>query len=291
MMRKILYIAVFMLAAVSASAQSSSYEQRYHLLVSKFGPAGVGVETVLDNWAKTDSTNIKLLTARFKYYFTKAQRSEVVKKPSKKYLGMDPLISLKDTTGNDVYYYQETFYDDELYGQALKAADKAICYHPDHLDFRFMKANAYISYEKESPDMALASLLDLIEENGLRKTGWKYEGADAPEDFFEEAMQEYCYSFYTIGSTESMKAFLKLSQKMNSMYPNNPVFMNNIGSYYMIAEKDYKTALKYYSKVQKKFPDDYTAIKNGSLAAKMSGNQKLEKKFLQALAKLKSKEN
>ena len=78
---------------------------------------------------------------------------------------------------------------------------------------------------------------------------------------------------------------------MNSMYPNNPVFMNNIGSYYMIAEKDYKTALKYYSKVQKKFPDDYTAIKNGSLAAKMSGNQKLEKKFLQALAKLKSKEN
>ena len=291
MMRKILYIVVFMLAAVSASAQSSSYEQRYHLLVSKFGPAGVGVETVLDNWAKTDSTNIKLLTARFKYYFTKAQRSEVVKKPSKKYLGMDPLISLKDTTGNDVYYYQETFYDDELYGQALKAADKAICYYPDHLDFRFMKANAYISYEKESPDMALASLLDLIEENGLRKTGWKYEGADAPEDFFEEAMQEYCYSFYTIGSTESMKAFLKLSQKMNSMYPNNPVFMNNIGSYYMIAEKDYKTALKYYSKVQKKFPDDYTAIKNGSLAAKMSGNQKLEKKFLQALAKLKSKEN
>ena len=82
----------------------------------------------------------------------------------------------------------------------------------------------------------------------------------------------------------------KLSQKMNALYPESPVFMNNIGSYYMIAEKDYKTALKYYTKVQKKFPDDYTAIKNGSLAAKMSGNQKLEKKFLQALARLKSTE-
>jgi tetratricopeptide (TPR) repeat protein len=290
MMRKILYVAALMLAVVSASAQSSSYEQRYDLLVSKFGPAGIGVETVLDNWAKTDSTNIKLLTARFKYYFTKAQRSEVVKKSTKKYLGMDPLISLKDTTGNDVYYYQETFYDDELYGLALKAADKAIYFHPDDLDFRFMKANAYISYEKESPDMALASLVALVDEEAQRKKVWKYEGEEAPEDFFQEAMQEYCYSFYAIGSTGAMKAFLKLSQKMNALYPESPVFMNNIGSYYMVAEKDYKTALKYYAKVQKKFPDDYTAIKNGSLAAKMSGNQKLEKKFLQALARLKSTE-
>ena len=104
-------------------------------------------------------------------------------------------------------------------------------------------------------------------------------------------MQEYCYSFYAIGSTESMQAFLKLSQKMNALYPDSPVYVNNIGSYYMIAEKDYKTALKYYSKVLKKFPEDYTAIKNGALAAKLSGNQKLEKKYLQALANLKSKEN
>lgn len=138
--------------------------------------------------------------------------------------------------------------------------------------------------------MALASLVALVDEETQRKMVWRYEGEEAPEDFFQEAMQEYCYSFYAIGSPEAMKAFLKLSQKMNALYPESPVFMNNIGSYYMVAEKDYKTALKYYAKVQKKFPDDYTAIKNGSLAAKMSGNQKLEKKFLQALARLKSTE-
>lgn len=280
-----------MLAVVSASAQTSTYEQRYDLLVSKFGPAGVGVETVLNNWAKADSTNMKMLAARFQYYYTKAQSSEVVKKPTKKYLGMEPLISLKDTTGADVYYYQETFYDDELYGSALKAADKLVSLYPDHLDYRFLKANAYISYEKESPDMALASLLALAEEDSQRKKAWMYEGEQADKDFFQEAMQEYCYSFYSIGSTESMQAFLKLSQKMNALYPDSPVYVNNIGSYYMIAEKDYKTALKYYSKVLKKFPDDYTAIKNGALAAKLSGNQKLEKKYLQALANLKSKEN
>ena len=185
-MRKIIYIAVLMLAVMSASAQTSNYEQRYDLLVSKFGPAGVGVETVLDNWAKADSTNMKMLTSRFKYYFTKAQRTEVVKKPTKKYLGMDPLISLKDTTGADIYYYQETFYDDELYASALKAADKLITLYPDHLDYRFLKANAYISYEKESPDMALASLLALAEEDSQRKKAWIYEGEQADKDFFQE---------------------------------------------------------------------------------------------------------
>ena len=290
-MRKFFLSVAVLAASLAANAQNASrYEQRYDLLVSQFGPAGVGVETVLDNWAKADSTNAKMLTGRFTYYFTKSQTESIESRPGKKYLGMDPVLTLKDSLGNDVYYYQISVFDDEMYGKAVVAADKAVALWPDRLDFRFMKANAYIAYEKESPDMALAYLLSLADENLKRKSSWEYEGEKVDQEFFQEAMQEYCYSFYAIGSPEAMKAFLKLSQKMNALYPESPVFMNNIGSYYMIAEKDYKTALKYYTKVQKKFPDDYTAIKNGSLAAKMSGNQKLEKKFLQALARLKSTE-
>ena len=68
-----LYILCLLLVCPLLSAQTVNYEQRYDLLVSKFGPAGIGVETVLDNWEKTDSANIKLLTARFNYYFTKSQ--------------------------------------------------------------------------------------------------------------------------------------------------------------------------------------------------------------------------
>ena len=199
-MIKKLYTFVLLLAvSCIASAQGSGYEQRYDLLVSKFGPAGVGVETVLENWARTDSTNTRLLAARFQYYFNKAQRTEVVKKSQNRYLGMKPLLSLKDTTGADVYYYQESFFDDEIYGQALKAADKAVQFHPDNLDFRFMKANAYIAYEKESPDMALAYLVALAHENASRKQPWIFDGVKAQDGFFEEAMLEYCYSFYTIG--------------------------------------------------------------------------------------------
>ena len=154
-MKKIITAAVAALISLAASAQSEKYEQRYNLLVSKLGPDGVGVETVLKSWEQADSTDSKMLLAKFNYYFTKSQSSQVVAKPFRKFLGMEPVLTLKDSTGTDIYYYQEPFYDDELYGQAMKAVDKAIRLYPEKLDFRFLKANAYIAYDKESPDMAL----------------------------------------------------------------------------------------------------------------------------------------
>ncbi|MBQ8809209.1 MAG: hypothetical protein IJZ69_02620 [Bacteroidales bacterium] len=286
-MKKIIMFAAALLlsyTAVMAQTESERYEQRYEMLASRLGPAGVGIETVLDNWAKVDSTNARMLLGRFSYYFTKAQTSEIVTKPQKKYLGMDPLLTLKDSLGNDVYYFQQNVFDDELYGQAIKAADRAISFWPDRLDFRFMKANAYIAYEKESPDMALAFLTALVDENVRRKGAWEYEGTAADPDFFEDAMQEYCYSFYTIGSDAAREAFLTLSQKLSGLYPGNAGFMNNIGSYYLV-KHEYKTALKYYDKVLKKHPSDYTAIQNGLIAARRLKSEKLEKKYLTMMVK------
>jgi len=287
MMKKIIMFAAALLlsyTAVMAQTESERYEQRYEMLASRLGPAGVGIETVLDNWAKVDSTNARMLLGRFSYYFTKAQTSEIVTKPQKKYLGMDPLLTLKDSLGNDVYYFQQNVFDDELYGQAIKAADRAISFWPDRLDFRFMKANAYIAYEKESPDMALAFLTALVDENVRRKGAWEYEGTATDPDFFEDAMQEYCYSFYTIGSDAAREAFLTLSQKLSGLYPGNAGFMNNIGSYYLV-KHEYKTALKYYDKVLKKHPSDYTAIQNGLIAARRLKSEKLEKKYLTMMVK------
>ena len=274
--------AIFM--ALDLSAQTSEkYEQRYELLLSQFGPAGVGIETVLNKWEAVDSTDAKMLYARFNYLFTKAQTSAVVAKPERKYLGMEPLLTLKDSLGNDVFYYQVNEFDDQLYAQAVKTIDRTISLYPDRLDYRFVKANAYIAYEKESPDMALACLLDLADRYSDRKGRWTYEGEKVDDSFFTDAMQEYCYSFYSIGTSSSMEAFLGLSQKMLQLYPDNTGFLSNIGSYHMLANGDYKTALKYYSKVLKKKPDDYTAIKNSALAARKLKNRKLEIKYLRML--------
>lgn len=283
MIRNIIFAAALMLLSIAASAQTDRYEQRYELLVSKLGPAGVGVETLINNWEKADSTNSKMLLARFNYLFTKAESTQIVAKQSKKYLGMEPLLSLKDSTGTDMHYYQENFYDDELYGQAMKVVDKAIGIYPEKLDFRFLKANAYIAYEKESPDMARSFLMSLINEAASRKI-WVYGDEPADAAFFSEAMLEYCFSFYSIGSASAMEAFLAISERMSEIDPKNPSFINNIGSYHLLVKEDYKTAAKYYNKVLKSHPGDYTAIKNSVLIARKQKNEKMEKKYLQMLA-------
>ena len=283
-MKRIASFIGVLILGVTAAAQSQTadrYIQRYNLLVSQFGPAGVGVETVLDNWAKVDSTSADYLFARFSYHFTKAQTAEVVSKPEKKYLGMEPMLSLTDSLGQDIHYYQVNVFDDELYGKAMKFMDKAVALYPDRLDFRFVKANAYIAYEKESPDMALAFLMDLAGREKERP--WLYEGDRIEDGFYPEAMQEYCFSFYSIGTPAALDAFLTLSQKLSEVYPDHLDFLNNIGSYYMLAKADYKAAIKQYAKVLKKDPSNYTAIKNSVLASRRMGNVKSEKKYLEML--------
>lgn len=280
MKKRIFLLLTAILSGLMLSAQSPDFEKRYNLLVNQVGPAGLGVETLIENWAKADQDNDRMLTAKFHYYLTKAQRTEIVSKPSMKYLGLDPVLTLKDSTGADVFYYQVLAYDDELFGEAVKAVDRAIAVYPDRLDFRFLKTNAYVSYEGESPDMALANLIGLASDYVNGAEAWTYQGNPVEEGFFEYAMQEYCASFHTLGTPSSYEAFRKLSEVMAGYYPDNMDYIVNIGSYHMSAKKDYKTALKYYSKALKKDSDNYLAIRNACIAARRIGNVKMEKKYL-----------
>lgn len=284
MIRRLFITFAALMTALQMAAQSQDYERRYNLLVSQVGPAGVGVETLINNWAKADQDNDRMLTAKFHYYLTKAQNTEVVTKETRKYLGMDPMLALKDSTGADVFYYQVLVYDDELFREAINAVDRAIEVYPERLDFRFMKTNAYVSYERESPDIALANLIGLTNDFVKGAEEWTYDGNPVNAEFFADAMQEYCISFYTLATPSSYEAFRKLSEVMTEVYPSNMAFVSNIGTYHMLVKNDCKTALKYYNKVLKKNPSDYTAIKNSCLAARKLGNLKMEKKYLAMLA-------
>ena len=285
-MKRIIQIITFSLLAASVHAQNVDYAKKYEMLVSRLGPAGVGVETLLDNWKQADSADVDMLSARISYYLAKSRSTEVVTRPSKTYLAQKPILSLKDSTGTDVYYYQLLKYDDELFGRAVAEMDNAAALYPDMLDFRFTKANAYISYERESPDMALAYLLELIAEDNAGKRSWKYDGKPVEKGFFKEAVQEYCATVFTLDTPSSMEAFLAVSQKMSSLYPDDAAFITNIGSYHMRAKNDAKTALKFYAKAVKKNPKDYPSVKNAVIAARKTKNVKQEKKYLPILAEI-----
>ena len=290
-MRILASIILFILASSALYTESRAqtpdtdrFAERYSLLVSRLGADGVGIETLLDAWEAEDSTDIRLYTARFNYYFAKSRTSSVVTRPERKYLGMEPILHLKDSTGAEVYYYEEYFYSDSLFSLAIKTVDKAMKAWPDRLDVKLMKADALNAYEKGSPDMTSAFLETLAEEYFAGGTQWEYPGDTVDDDFVKSVMQQYCASFFNQGTDNSFAAFRRLAEKMLDLVPEDPTFMADMGSYMLVAEKDYKGALKWYNKVLKVKPDDYTAIKNCILVARRTRNTKLEKKYLAMMA-------
>ena len=272
----------FLCISVSAQDREASerYSKKYDQLVSVLGPAGVGIETVLDKWEASDPKNRKMLTARFNYYFTKSKTSSVVAKPGKKYLGNEPLFTLKDSTGNDIRYFEDVTYDDSLFSIALKNIDRAISVFRKDIGLRFNKAAALVAYEKESPDMALVSLEGLVDEFYASSDDWTFDGEIVDNEIFEGAIQEYCYTFFNIGTESSYNAFNALAEKMLTKNPASTMFLSDVGSYWLVARQNPKKALKYYRKVLKINPKDYTAAKNCILIARRQKSTGLEKKYL-----------
>lgn len=264
---------------------ASAYKDRYNLLVKNLGVDGVGIETLVNKWEADYPDDVDMLIAKFSYYFTKSKSTEIVEKSVSLYKGEKPVLSLKDSLGNDRNYFQVLKFNDELYAKGASAISKAIRIEPDRLDYRFLQISALIVFEGERPEMSLAKLIGLVDYNYLAKPKWEYPGTEITKEVFVASMQEYCATFFTVGSEVGMEAFKKLSEKMLDYNPKNPLFLDNMGSYYLVAAKDYKKALKYYNKVLKKHPDDYTAIKNCVLLARFDKNIKLEKKYLPKLIK------
>ena len=269
--------------AMSAAAQGMAQEEyirRYNNLTARVGASGIGVETLLDKWEADWPEDLEMLMARMLFYYDKCQETRIEKKDRKRFLGEEPTLTLKDSLGNDVYFFQETFYDDELFGRAISCLEKAIQLAPDRLDLRQNKIAALIGYEKESPDMALSDLKALIDYNATRKPAWVSPGYAVDKEFFDAAIQEYCYVFFRYATPRCYDAFRDLSARMLEYEPDNVLFLNNMGSYYLVVRRDNKNALKYYNKVLKIKKDDVTAIRNCILLARTGKDVKLEKKYL-----------
>ena len=289
-MKKILLTIVAAAVALSMAAQTKptqkDYSDRYNLLVSKLGATGVGIETLLQRWERDYPEDMDMLLGKFSYYFSKGRTTTLEVKEGNRYLGNPPALTLKDSLGMDVNYFEVSRFDDDLFGKATQAVDKAIELNQNRLDLRVLKLSALLDYEKDSPDMALAGLKSLIDYDGHSHPAWEYPGLVSDKDLFPAVMQDCCFAFYQIGTPSSYEAFKELSEKMLSYYPGALQYMTNIGSYYLVYKKDSKAALKMYNKVLKKSPDDYATIKNCVLLARRDKNVKLEKKYLPMLIRV-----
>jgi tetratricopeptide (TPR) repeat protein len=286
-MKRLLILTLLLCGTLFAAAQTTKedYLRRYNNLVERVGITGVGVETLLDNWAADYPEDDLQMLARFAFCFARSQSSQLIELDRERYLGNAPLLPMTDSLGVKHNYFEDTVFDDDLFADALQMIDQAIAAKSWKLDYRFMKINAMLAYEKESPDMTLQQLKALADEHFTRHPAWVYEGVEkVGDEEFCAFMQDYCATIFRIGSDASAEAFKSLSEQMLKYSKNNPLFMNNIGSYWLV-KKEYKKAAKQYDAVLKKHPDDLTAIRNGLLTARASKDTKMEKKYLTLMAK------
>lgn len=273
-MKKILLIVAAALvsghaAAAQEAASGASHKERYERQVRNVGTAGAGVGLIIEKWEADCPDDVDMLSAKFSYNYAKSMSEGVVTKSTPRYMGAEPVLSLKDSTGADVYYFQGTVFDDELFAVALNSVSRAAELEPLELRHRFDKISALLAYEKDSPDLGMAEIVSLVDEySSSRTAGWKIDGEEivagpktiAPE--FSQAMGEYCYALFKAGSPQAYEYFFTLSKTMNRLDPKSTVFVDNMGSYWQVAHKNLKKAEKYYKKALKMDPEDYVAIQN-----------------------------
>jgi len=279
-MKRILTAVFAIVFALSAFAQDQSvmnstiYVTRYNLLVSKVGDSGIGVSGFLDKWEAADSTDINMMLGRFNYFLSRSAKDTVIQKSVKSYLGNKPVLSLKDSTGKVSNFFKDTNYDDADFAQALKWIEKAIAADNTKMELFVAKSNALVRYEKETPDMAAHYLCEVIDKNFTNKSKWTYYQEAMTPEIFDALIQDYCFSFYKIGSPSSYEAFRKLSEKMLKYEPKCLLFLDNLGSYYLVVKKNYSKAKSYYSKALKIDPNDATAKTNMEILLKTSAQKK-----------------
>lgn len=249
--------------AVMAQEGQTDFKKEYNRQVSHVGVSGLGVKSIIDRWQAAEPDNPEVYIARFQYCLDISKvDGNVIARSEKKYLGMDPVLALKDSLGNDVFYYQETLYDDAVFSDAMYALDQAIALKPEEMLYQFYKITSLLDFEKDSPDITADEILRLIDRYSANSGKYTYAGEPCPEEIFCQGVGEYCYRLFTIGSPASYSYFYTISNRMSKLYPGNTLFIDNIGSYWLVARNNSKKALQFYKKALKIDPTDQVARAN-----------------------------
>lgn len=263
------------MAASSALAQTTEdYLSRYNALVNRVGVSGLGVDLLLTRWEKADPVDINHMIARGSYHLYRARKDSVVAYHKAAFMGMEPILTTKDSLGRNTYFYSVPNYQPEEFALAMEALDNALVHDNTRLDLMLSKADALKDFEYTTPDQCVDYIISIIDKHFGAKMVWTLPGGGhvTEEDFLEE-MQNYCNIFFRTDSQASLEAFRKVSEAVLKYRPKSAPFIDNIGAYWA-SRKDDKKAMKYYKNALKADPDDAIAKQNIALIEKRAAAAK-----------------
>lgn len=271
-MKRHLTVIAALLSAVCAMAQKTPVEFKadYDRQVAAVGTSGLGVKGILEEWNAAWPDDTTMLECCFAYFLSKGREVVIEPRSGKKYLGKAPAFTFKDTTDTDIFFYEIPVYDETLFARSQECITRAIKLAPDNLGYRFDEVAALLDYERESPDMAAAALIETIEYNYSAKPSWNANGGILSQEDFRLGIMEYCYMFFQLGTPSGYENFKRISETMLRYAPKDTGFIDNIGAYWQIYKKDYKKATKFYKKALKINPEDYPAITNLRIISKIT---------------------
>ncbi len=270
----VIFAAIALSFAAYCQTTPQEYLEKYSRLIQRLGYAGVGIETYLDKWEEAFPQDGRMLEARCNYYLAKSMTTEVVIREGSKFLGNKPVISLPDSSGRKINYFEEHFFDDEVFGTAVKYIDRAIQLYPLDILYRADKVNLLLAYEKESPDLAVAEIENLVEMEQTSHPEWTFDGAPLEEGEFSQLISGYCVSLYNVASPISYDAFYSISRQMCKLEPKEPNWLDNIGSYWLVARGNDRKAMSFYKKALKLNKEDQVAKSNISLIERRRAHAK-----------------
>lgn len=267
-----------------AQPSAAEFKEKYDRQVRNTGYDGVGVETILDRWEAAFPDDCNMLEGRFLFYLTRSRTVGTRRSPRDRFMGKEPVMSLKDSLGNPVHFFEEEFYSDSLFNIAIRFVSRAILLEPHEFLYRADLLNAQIAREKEEPLVSVEELDALISYDKAHNPKWKFRSGDTEEGFFASVVQEYCRLYFDIGTERSYAAFRRISERMCKLYPKRLEFLSNLGSYWKVAGNNPGKALGYYKKVLSKDPRNYVAAKNCYIIARSQNNLKAQKTYLAIIA-------
>jgi tetratricopeptide (TPR) repeat protein len=236
------FILVFTFVSFAANAQS--WKEKYQSAINNRQDSLA--TSILMDWIKIEPENPDMTVAAFNHYlFTGVRDIMVMTDNPEELVESEGYLEILDAQGLPFSYIgSSTYYEPEYFNRAMELIDNGIKFNPNRLDLRF--GQAYVLGETQNYELQIQAIREVLAQNKINNGEWFWM-ENAPVDdiqyFLPESIQDYLGGLFYSGVSYSNE-IIELSNLMLEQYPDNVMYISNIGAAYYNAgdlQKAYET--------------------------------------------------